>query len=207
MCLRVSRVSLMASVVMVAFTSLPRAFAADSVPAEYEERVKRLNGLVEDLMESQSAMQKRVAGLTDELHAVRESSAKVGDKLGDRFATREEVRKLAESVRELDRKREEDKQLILSEIKKLAQTPVVVPPRDTPKSAPPPKEKEPADDGPAKGYKYIIKKNDTLSAIVKAYRQSGVKVSTDDILRANPDLKPTNMREGREIFIPDPALK
>jgi len=183
---------------------LAPARAADSaVPPEVHERLQRLNGLVEDLLASQSVLQKRIAGLNDELHAVREEGARAGDKLGERFAGRDEVRKLAEAVRELDRKREDDKRLILEEIKKLAQAPVVVPSREPPRAAP----KDPAPDGPSKGYKYTVKSGDTISAIALAYAQSGVKVTADDILKANPTLKANRLPVGREIFIPDPNLK
>jgi hypothetical protein len=175
--------------------------AAGLAPEE-AERLQRLSGLVEDLLASQASMQKRLSALTDQIHAVREEGSRAGDRLNDRFATREELRKLAESVRELDRKREEDKRLILEEIKKLAQTPVVVP-RDTPKAP----AREAAPSTPGKGYTYTIKKGDTISAVVAAYRANGVKVTVDEVIKANPHLKPNALAEGAEIFIPDPALK
>ncbi len=173
-----------------------------ALPPEDAEKIQRLNGLVEDLLASQATLQKRLSALTDEIHSVREDGTKAGDRLNDRFATREELRKLAESVRELDRKREEDKRLILEEIRKLAQTPVVVP-RESSRPVP----KDPTPSTPGKGYTYVVKKDDTISAIVAAYRASGVKVSVDDVLKANPNLKPTSLPVGTEIFIPDPALK
>lgn len=182
--------------------SLPAPRAAGLAPEE-AERLQRLNGLVEDLLASHATMQKRLSALTDELQAVREGQTRSDARLGDRFATREELRKLAQDLREIDRKREEDKRLILEEIRKLAQVPVVVP-KDPPK----PPAKEPA--GPpvaSKGYTYVVKKDDTISAIVQAYRASGVNVSVNDVLRANPNVKPTALREGQELFIPDPALK
>ena len=177
----------------------PRLDASGLTP-EDADRLQRLNGLVEDLLASQASMQKRLSALTDQIHAVREDTTRSGDRLGERFATREELRKLADAVRELDRKREDDKRLILEEIRKLAQTPVVTP-REVSKPAPA------KDATPAKGYTYVIKKDDTISAIVAAYRASGVKVSVDDVLKANPTLKPNSLSVGSEIFIPDPALK
>jgi len=179
----------------------PHAAAAGLAPEE-AEKLQRLNGLVEDLLASQATMQKRLAALTDQLHAVREEGVHSGDRLNERFATREELRKLAESVRELDRKREEDKRLILEEIRKLAQTPAVAP-REAARTP----SREPAPSGPGKGYTYVIKKGDTISAVVGAYRASGVKVTVDEVLKANPQIKPNALPEGAEIFIPDPALK
>jgi LysM repeat protein len=54
-----------------------------------------------------------------------------------------------------------------------------------------------------KGYEYTVQSGDTLSAIVQAYRDQGVKVTVDDVLKANPSLKPSSMRVGQKIFIPN----
>jgi len=59
--------------------------------------------------------------------------------------------------------------------------------------------------GPQNGYDYTVQKGDTLLAIAKAYREQGVKVSTDEILKANPGLDPKTMKVGQKIFIPAPA--
>ena len=48
---------------------------------------------------------------------------------------------------------------------------------------------------------------DSLGAIAKAYRDQGVKVTTKDILNANPGLDPTKLYVGKKIFIPDPDAK
>lgn len=183
----------------------PTLRAQPAMPPEVQERLQRLEGLVEDLLASQAALQKNLAALRDELQTVREESRRAGDRLGERFVAHEDLRKLAEALREVDRKREEDKRLILEEIKKLAAAPVAPPPRATPRPAPPEKEAPPA--GPLKGYTYKVKPGDTLSAIVQAYNQSGVKVTLDDVLKANPKLKPNLLLVGQEIFIPDPNLK
>ena len=57
---------------------------------------------------------------------------------------------------------------------------------------------------PQSGYDYTVQKGDTLLAIAKAYREQGVKVSTDEILKANPGLDPKTMKVGQKIFIPAP---
>lgn len=183
---------------------VPALDAQPALPPEVQERLQRLEGLVEDLLASQAALQKNLAVLRDEVQAVREESRRAGDRLGERFVAHEDLRKLAEALREVDRKREEDKRLILEEIKKLAQTPVPPAPRETTRPAP---REKPAASVAQKGYTYKIKPGDTLSAIAQAYAQSGVKVTVDDILQANPGLKPNRLPVGREIFIPDPNLK
>jgi Tfp pilus assembly protein FimV len=60
---------------------------------------------------------------------------------------------------------------------------------------------------PQKGYDYTIAPGDTLSAIAKAYRAQGVKVTTAQIIAANPKLNPNALIAGKKIFIPDAAAK
>ncbi|MBM3880295.1 MAG: LysM peptidoglycan-binding domain-containing protein [Verrucomicrobia bacterium] len=161
-----------------------------------EERYLRLNAAIEDLQASFAALQRRVAALRDELQAAREEQAAAART----YVTRAELQDVIERLRELDRKREEDRKLILDEIRKLAQVPLPEPPK---RAAPP----EPMPPPAAKGYKYLIKQGDTLDAIIAAYRNNGVKVGLDQVLQANPGIKPTALQIGQEVFIPDPALK
>jgi LysM repeat protein len=50
-----------------------------------------------------------------------------------------------------------------------------------------------------------VKPGETLGAIVKAYRDQNIKVSLQQILAANPGLKPENLKAGQKIIIPAPA--
>jgi LysM repeat protein len=59
--------------------------------------------------------------------------------------------------------------------------------------------------GKQSGYEYSIQRNDNLSIIAKAYRDQGIKVTTDQILKVNPGLDPKNLKVGQKIFIPAPA--
>ena len=58
---------------------------------------------------------------------------------------------------------------------------------------------------PEKGYEYVIKESDTLSAIARAYNEQGIKVTVQQILDANQGLKAENLKPGKKIFIPAPA--
>ena len=49
------------------------------------------------------------------------------------------------------------------------------------------------------------RRGDTLSIIAKAYRDQGIKVTTDQILKANPGLDPKSLKVGQKILIPAPA--
>ena len=65
----------------------------------------------------------------------------------------------------------------------------------------------PADATPQKGYEYPVQANDTLSAIARAYREKGVKVTVAQIEKANPGLTASTLYVGKTIFIPDPNAK
>lgn len=161
-----------------------------------DERYKRLNSAVEDLQASQIILQKRISALVEELHSTREQQAKSALN----YSSHEDLKRLWERIQELDRKREEDKKLILEEIRKLAATPAISP-------EPPPKRTSPPELVPAspqKVYEYEVKQGDTLAAIVAAYQQNGIKVTLDQVLKANPNLKPKSLRPRQKVIIPVP---
>ena len=57
------------------------------------------------------------------------------------------------------------------------------------------------------GTDYVVKDGDTLGGIAKKYKSQGVKVTTTQILKANPGLNPNALYVGKKIFIPDPNAK
>jgi LysM repeat protein len=42
-------------------------------------------------------------------------------------------------------------------------------------------------------------------SLAKAYRDQGIKVTSEQILKANPGLNPNTLKVGQKIFIPAPA--
>ena len=146
-------------------------------------------------------LQKRLADVLKELQDVREQAAKPSGN----YASAEDLKQLAEKVREVDRKRAEDRELILDEIKKLgkamaASSSAGRAPRVTDETRG--GTEKPA--SPEKGYEYVIQSGDTLSTVVAAYREMGVKVTWDQVLKANPNLKPESLKVGQKVFIPAP---
>ena len=117
------------------------------------------------------------------------------------------MQKLADQVQEIDKKRQADKDLILKEIEKLGK--VGSGPTSGHKPTPVFTTTRPQSGGPApvrkKGYEYKVPAGDTLWTIAKAYRDQGIKVTTDQILKANPGLDPNSLKVGQKIFIPAPA--
>ena len=176
--------------------------AARSQDAATEERLNKLSGQIEDLIAAQKDQKQRLAALSKELENVREQSAKPGAS----YAAQEDLKHLAEAVKEVDRKRLEDYDKIHAELLKLGKT-LSAPVSSAKKSAPPT-----ALDGQGtekagpqqKGFDYTIEKNDNLSMIVQAYREKNIKVTIDQILKANPGLNPDRLRVGQKIFIPAP---
>jgi len=157
--------------------------------AGMEQRLNKLAGQIEDLLAASAEQDKRIAALVRELQSLREVAGRP-----DESVSREELRKLAERVQEVDRKRESDRDLILKEIEKLGKT-IAAPSRPV----------TPAGGGAAraeKGFEYAIQPGDTLSGIVAACREQGVRVTVDQILKANEGLKPEGLRVGQKIFIP-----
>jgi LysM repeat protein len=168
--------------------------------AASEERLNKLNGYVQDLLTAQSEQQKRIAALAKEIESLREqqSQPNVG------YATAEALKKLAEKVQEIDKKREADKELILKKIEELAKTlagpskkPVVAVPAPTAGAT-----NAPAT--PEKGFWYVIQSGDTLSVIAEAYREKNIKVTVDQIMKVNEGLNPNRLKVGQKIFIPAP---
>jgi LysM repeat protein len=184
---------LLIGLTLTAFTPSLRAQDAAT-----EERLNKLNGLVQDLVEDKANMKKQLDALAKEIQALREQGSGASS-----AASAEDLKRLAAQVQEIDRKREADKELILKNIEKLREAIAAAGrARQTPSGG----SGGGTTSSPAeKGYEYVVQTGDTLSAIATAYREQGVKVTVDDIIKANPGLKATSLTVGKKIFIPAPA--
>jgi len=183
--------------------SVCASFVARAQDAATEERLNKLSGQIEDLIAVQKDWKERLVSLQKEVASLREQAAKPSGN----YAAQEDLKHLADSVKEVERKRIDDYEKVHAELVKLSKSvsaplasvkkPAATAPLDAPaadKGAPPPE-----------GFYYVIEKNDTLSLIVQAYREKNIKVTTDQILKANPGLKANQLRVGQKIFIPAPA--
>ncbi|HEX3856975.1 MAG TPA: LysM peptidoglycan-binding domain-containing protein [Verrucomicrobiae bacterium] len=184
------------------------ASLARAQDAATQQQIDKLYGQMQDLIEAQAAQGKRIEVLEKQV-------SDLGDKLNQPAATgdtasADDLKKLAAQVQEIDKKRQADNDLILKQIEKLGKVSGVStghkssPAISTTTSTDP---STPGASGPQKGYDYTIAANDTVSAIAKAYRAQGVKVTTEQILAANPGLNPNSLVVGKKIFIPDPNAK
>ena len=161
---------------------------------------------VQHLQEASDIQRKQIDALAKEIAALREQQSKPNTS----YASQEDLKRLADAFKELDKKREADKQLILKEIEKLGAT-IASPPqakKNTPKEPTAPVDKAgPRGAPPAneKGYKYIILPNDNLIGIAKKYNaELGLKLTPEQILKANPGLEERKLIVGQPIWIPAP---
>ncbi|HXB58503.1 MAG TPA: LysM peptidoglycan-binding domain-containing protein [Candidatus Acidoferrales bacterium] len=183
---------------IAAFT--PRVSAQD---AATQAELDKLSGQIQDVQDTLATQDKRIEALEKKVSDMQD---KVNTPAGNDYASTDDLKKLAEQVQEVDKKRQEDNQKILDALEKLGKSgggdyrkPDVSP-------NPTPVNNTPIANGsnPQQGYEYTIAPGNTLSAIAKAYRAQGVKVTVSQILAANPGLSANNLIVGKKIFIPSP---
>jgi len=191
------RISIFVAVCMFALS-----FASRAQDAATEERLNKLNGYVQDLLEDKANQRKQIENLAREIQSLREQASKPTGN----FASQDDLRRLAETIKEIDDKREADKQLILKEISNLGKLigNSSVGRESVGKGGNPKPEAPRGGGGPEPGYEHVVAQGDTLSTISLAYREKGVRVSVDQILKANPGLVPEKMQIGQKIWIPAP---
>lgn len=163
-----------------------------------EERLNKLSAQIQDLIDAKDAQNKRIEELARQLRELRDQQTQPNAT----YATQEDLKHLADKLQEIEQKRKEDNALILKRLENLGKTLSVAarPPAPAPGSGT--RSSAPADRG---HYEYVIQSGDTLTAIVAAYKDKGIKISVDDILKANPGLKPERMGVGQKIIIPAPG--
>jgi len=193
---------------VVATAPLARAQAPAPAPApvpddSLQKQIDELSGRLQDIEDAQAAegkrlddLEKKISDLTDKLNGPG----------GDGGASADDIKRLADQIDDVDKKRQSDNEAILKELEKLDKSLGVTPaPRKvtvpaassggTPATA--------AGGDKQSGYYYEVRPRDTLAAIAKAYRDQHVNVTTTQIIAANPGLNPNNLKVGQKIFIPD----
>ena len=173
--------------------------AAVASRQEAKENYNILKGHVDELTESRDALLKRIQSLEKEIAELRVQVAKPTGN----YASQEDLKHLADVVKEIDKKREDDKKLILKKIEELGG--IIARPASHPKEKDKPHVEETAPpvnpDQPT--ITYTVKEGDYLSTIVQAYREKGINVTVHQILKLNPGLKANALRPKTKILIPD----
>lgn len=182
---------------MTALLAAPAVAPAQD--AATEERLNKLSAQIDVLIEAKDAQNKKIDDLQSQ---IRDLQSQVSKPSGN-YASADDVKQLADAVKEVDKKRQEDNEKVLNELEKLGKTLGGTSNRRNSTVSEP---RTPVDVNPnAAHFEYTVQAGDTLSAIVKAYRDKNIKITSSQILAANPGLKPENMRVGQKIVIPAPA--
>jgi len=170
--------------------------------AATEERLNQLSGKIEDLIAGQEAQRKQLSELRREIDSLREQASKPTGN----FAAQEDLKHLADTVKEVDRKRLDDYEKIRTTIKDLGATLASQSTQKPKRSDSGVTEVAKAEktSKSEKGFEYTVKSGDTISAIIAAYREQNIKVTEKQIMAANPSLVPEKMRLGQKIWIPAP---
>ena len=175
---------------------------------EAEENYKSLEGKVQSLIDTQEVQAKKMADLAAQIRDLRETASKPAGN----FATPDDLKHLADAINKVDQDRVADNEKIMKELarlQKLLNAPVSAPRHkpstDTPDPGPTPttstgNNNKTDDTGP--GYWYEIKSGDNFHKIAALYTQQGIKVTPEQIEKANPKVKPTELIVGKKIFIP-----
>jgi LysM repeat protein len=172
--------------------------SARSQDAATEERLNKLAGQIEDVIASQKVLRDQIAALSKELQSVRDEQGKPSS-----YAGHDELNRLAEAIKEVDRKRIEDAEKIHDQLVHLGQIVSSPAPRSSRHSTTAQESSDkPAPKIPDKGFEHVIQSDETLSIIVQGCRDKGIKVTVEQILKANPGLKANKLKVGQKIFIP-----
>lgn len=181
------------------------ASLARAQDAATQQQIDQINGSIQNLIEMQAAQGKRLATLEK---SVSDLQDKLNQPAANNSASADDLKKLAEQVKDLAKKQQDDNDLVLKELEKLGKGGII----PTPSHKPSPDISAPsaANSGNGdkqNGFYYPVQAGDTLSAIAKAYTDNGHKVTVKQILDANPGLTPKNLIVGKKVFIPDPSAK
>ena len=168
------------------------------VPAQdaaTEERLNKLSAQIDVLNEAKDALNKKIDDLQGQ---IRDLQGQVSKPSGN-YASADDLKQLADAIKEVDKKRQDDNERIVSELEKLGKT---LGAGSSGRRSSTPTAVTPSVDANAPHMEYVVQSGDTLGAIVKAYREKGVKVTLQQVLAANPGLKPETMKVGQKIIIP-----
>lgn len=181
------------------------AFAQASYGAEAyaqrqqeEERWRRMSAQMEELLNKQEDMRRRITTLEEENRSLRAEVTRAGNSGVSPEEFQRVTKQLADKLKEVDDKRVADNRAVIEEMKKLIRDlrPTLTAPAPTVPRASDPLPKEEL------FYSHTMQEGQTISAVVQAFRAQGVNTSVDAILKANPKIDPRRLRVGQVIQIP-----
>ena len=199
---------------LAGFTSAVPQLRAQDTPAtvaerqEAEERYKRMSADIEDLKTANQSYQQRLTELREEIKKLSEELARANSNKDKDLATREDLKHLVDKIKEVDDKRISDNEKILAEIARLGKT--LSAPQKVPNSSPPPSSSgkttvEPKTGVTEKGFEYTIRAGDNPRVIAQALAKQGMKITSQQIIAANPSVDWQKLQIKQKIFIPAPT--
>jgi LysM repeat protein len=189
------------------------AATAEAERKQAEERHQSMVHSIELLQESVATLQKNVSALREETRHLKDDLDRFKTK-NEGAATQDNIKRLAEKIEEVDKKRQADNERIVkyidarnAELQKL----ILEKPSGATRVAPPAgagteRPRTPAGPAPGateKGFNYTIKSGDRLPKIVAALKGQGFKATEKQIMDANPTVDWNKLRIDQKIFIPD----
>ena len=184
------------------------AAAAVAEQQNIDEKFKQLGADLETLRSANQLLQTKLSALQEELDKVRSEQTRQSSGA----LSRDDLKPLAQKIEEVDKKRIEDKDAILENIKNTtdrleklltnASDSAPKPPVHNASVPPPPPTA-------TNGFSYTIQAGDILPAIVAAYNRDfksrGIKTITPrQVEDANPGVNWSRLQVGQKIVIPRP---
>lgn len=173
-----------------------------------EETINKLKGELDTLSENRMVQEKRlndrITELSRDLSQLREQTTKPHPV----YATADEVKSLREAIEKVDHNRKEDSERLRADLKQLADALAKV---ATIAARPPPPQIIHHEDPPPQpttvktseeGFDYTIKSGDNFERISKFYAAKGIKVSAEQIAKANPKVTAGKLIVGHKLWIP-----
>jgi Tfp pilus assembly protein FimV len=193
--------------VLAALVWSPMASFAQESPTAVAEReeftanYRRMNTKIEQLEDTLQAYQKQLGALVDEVHSLRGEVDRLKSR-NESAATQDSIKRLADKIEEVDKKRQADNELVISQLKALGKGLSKTVPKEP--AVNPRSEKPPVSESapPEKAYEYKIKDGDTLVRIIQDLRAQNYKVSQKQVMDANPGVNWTRLKIGQTIYIP-----
>lgn len=182
--------------------SAPSASAqnAAEVMAAYrvlEEKNRRMEANMEELQSTLEVLRKRLESQSSEIISLREELTR---SKGDSVKPSQLDALAQEMTKTMNEYRKKDRELILGELNKL-RADLLAEVRQGARSTPPPNATR-APEPVGEHYAYTIESGNTISGIIKAFKDQGVSVSLEEVMRANPGVDPTKLQVGQTIKIP-----
>lgn len=197
---------MMAWLLVVGMSMASVAVCAQEDPTQ--QQIDQINGRIQDLIDAQAVQGKRIEALEKEISDLQDE---LNQPIVNNSASQDDLNRLNEQVQALAKKQADDNQSVVTAFEKIAMVGGGAPSGRKVSSealpAPAPENSNPREGSTdsQRGYEYTIHRGDTIMAIAKAYRDQGIKVTWDQILKANPGLDPKNLVINRKIFIPASA--